>query len=644
MVLSLLRAGRYEPHSLSQVPLQRLSWTPNHWPRFRRNASNGPSIPVYLVINAKSRSCCLRGLPEECTFPRSAEEQTYISQSEYISQLEERCRSLERQLARLQGVQPSVIQDDNPLRDNVYGSPHREDGEGQGSVQDHSDGIDDSDEIPLPMECSAGAAVLDIFIERLIDDCCPLGKPETGLKLFILRDASLMRGQSELLQVAFENTALIFIGRTGGDRDIEMAGHRHNTYAIRLMRRALRRCSGKPVPLDVFVAAYIFIIREVGRQELNAPNPQLSLFQVLTGDSSALLKHLVGAAQLLQSRKPDEHRSGIAQAIFLDHRIYSIAGSILLRRPLFLLDSDWMTIPWGHQPKDMLHQLLDIGVQVPYYLFQTDKYRSELESGASDHEELRHGYSSPSAWAQALDNRLQRWYHESIVNYNHGAIQESPERLDTSFPIFSCHDPAGRIFTPPLLTYPDLLLTTVMCYYWALRITIAASSHLPTLLEQRYEWACNICRSLEAYIAKGPRCFIYRILYPVVVAYQVFERNSIERGFIDRLCRRLDEHYQVNVCWDLLAQAGEPIELPHEIVLSEVKLEGMVLIHDDAEMDCTVYNKDSPQLLADLHKSMALPIGRKSTPSAPGLLIIHPVANSYSDTNPDAMGKEDSAV
>ncbi|PYH85772.1 hypothetical protein BO82DRAFT_388970 [Aspergillus uvarum CBS 121591] len=512
------------------------------------------------------KSCCLRGLPDECTFPRSAEEQNYISQSEYITQLEERCRTLERRLAHLEAVRqlvmhraneppreqsqdphgPGLLRDDEKGKDSTLGRDD-DDPDGKHDADDADDAdSEDSDEVKVPLECSPGAAVLDIFIERLIEDCCPLSKRETGLKRFILSDASQMRGRSELLQVAFENTALMFIGRTWGDRDIEMAGHRHNMYAIRMMRRALRRCSGQPVPLDVFVAAFIFIIREV-----------------FTGDSSALMKHLLGAAQLLQLRKPEEHQTGIAHAIFLDHRIYWIAGSILLRRPLFLVHPDWMKVPWAHKPKDLLHQLLDIGAEVPCYLSQTEKYRAELASGRLNYEELLNGHGSPSDWAQTLDRRLEDWYHHHITRYPHGSIIESDHKLDASFPNFACRHPDnGHTFTPRLLTYPDLLLTTVMCYYWALRITIAGANPTPPPRHQRYQWACNICRSLEAYITRGPRCFIYRILYPIIVAYQTFERGSIERCFVDKLCRRLDELYQVNVFLNLMAQIGNTTDLP----------------------------------------------------------------------------------
>ncbi|RAH64410.1 uncharacterized protein BO66DRAFT_385621 [Aspergillus aculeatinus CBS 121060] len=503
------------------------------------------------------KSCCLRGLPEECTFPRSAEEQNYISQSEYITQLEERCRTLERRLAHLEAVRQLVMHSANetpreqsqdstlgPDEDNPEDKDEDKDEEEEEGDNEAND--EDADGVKIPLECSPGAAVLDIFIERLIEDCCPLSKRETGLKRFILSDASQMRSRSELLQVAFENTALMFIGRTWGDRAIEMAGHRHNMYAIRMMRRALRRCSGRTVPLDVFVAAFIFIIREV-----------------FTGDSGALMKHLLGAAQLLQSRKPEEHQTGIAHAIFLDHRIYWIAGSILLRRPLFLVHPDWMKIPWAHKPKDLLHQLLDIGAEVPCYLSQTEKYQAELASGRLKYEELLNGHGSPSGWAQTLESRLESWYHHHIATYPHGSIVESDHKLDASFPNFACHHPDdGHIFTPRLLTYPDLLLTTVMCYYWALRITIAGANPTPPSRNEQYQWACNICRSLEAYITKGPRCFMYRILYPIIVAYQTFERGSVERGFVDKLCRRLDELYQVNVFLNLMAQIGNAMELP----------------------------------------------------------------------------------
>ncbi|PYH40047.1 uncharacterized protein BP01DRAFT_427354 [Aspergillus saccharolyticus JOP 1030-1] len=504
----------------------------------------------------------LSGPVPKCTFPRSAEEQNYISQSEYITQLEERCRTLERRLAHLEAVRQLVIHQANEAsssREQSHDSAeigllHEDEKEDKDPASNHpekkSEDEDEDSETDgtssIPMEYSPGAAILDIFIERLIEDCCPLSKRETGVKRFILSDASQMRSRSELLQVAFENTALMFVGRTWGDRDIEMAGHRHNMYAIRLMRRSLRRCSGKPVPLDVFVAAFIFIIREV-----------------FTGDSNALMKHLVGAAQLLQSRKPEEHQTGISHAIFLDYRIYWIAGSILLRRPSFLVHPDWMKVPWAHKPKDLLQQLLDIGAEVPCYLFQIDKYQSQVASGQSSYEDLLNGHSSPGAWAQTLDSRLERWYHHHIPSYQHGSITESDHRLDASFPTFACHDSRdGHIFTPTILIYPDLLLTTVMCYYWALRITVVGANPTPSPRSLRYEWACNICRSLEAYITKGPRCFIYRILYPIIVAYQTFERDSVERCFVVQLCRRLDELYQVNVFLNIMAQLGDSIELP----------------------------------------------------------------------------------
>ena len=103
--------------------------------------------------------------------------------------------------------------------------------------------------------------------------------------------------------------------------------------------------------------------------------------------------------------------------------------------------------------------------------------------------------------AMELDARLKLWEAMCVMSYpGGGPWDEINTTPGNDFPVFKCRDPNTlKAFVPRDLMYPDLLLATSMCFYWAMRLIISSTDGgLPSVLtiQERYDSACNICRSM----------------------------------------------------------------------------------------------------------------------------------------------------
>lgn len=119
----------------------------------------------------------------------------------------------------------------------------------------------------------------------------------------------------------------------------------------------------------------------------------------------------------------------------------------------------------------------------------------------------------------------------------------SENDLDGSlFPFsrFRCRNLAtGELVTPPHLVYPDQLFSLSMCLYWALRLVITAEhdSGMVTVLSphERYQLACDICRSMNYYVRTSPGLLLSRIMFPLRVTFDAFSDGMPEQEFIKEL-------------------------------------------------------------------------------------------------------------
>lgn len=201
-----------------------------------------------------------------------------------------------------------------------------------------------------------------------------------------------------------------------------------------------------------------------------------------------------------------------------------------------------MTVPWaGDAPaKDILHHLLDVAVDIPGYLSRIDEFGAMVDKAAACTFELT-GMQS-SIWQQAteLQARLDMWKAVYADTYPSGTAWEvhDTESKD-DFPVFRYRNTSSMSVTvAKVLHYPDILLATSMCFYWALSLVVSASdSGLVSVLgpQQRYQFACDICRSMKYYINNIPGYLMSRIMFVLRTAFDAFSPGMIEKEFIAEL-------------------------------------------------------------------------------------------------------------
>lgn len=242
-----------------------------------------------------------------------------------------------------------------------------------------------------------------------------------------------------------------------------------------------------------------------------------------------------------------------------------VTSAIVNRRPTFLANKEWKTVPWPENgpPKDILHHLLDVAVDIPAYLAAFDNFKAGLKQGTIATVDWISS-KQIALWETAteLDHRLQLWHSIHATTYSMGYVREVFEdTIRTSendrdgpwrMPRFQCRDlSTGELVTPSVLVYPDLLLGFSMILYWAFRLVLPAvddSGLLPVLsTHERYELACNICRSMSYYVPRAPGMTISRVMFPLRVAFDTFSDGMEEKKFMGELFRYIGYKFRFPV-------------------------------------------------------------------------------------------------
>lgn len=218
---------------------------------------------------------------------------------------------------------------------------------------------------------------------------------------------------------------------------------------------------------------------------------------------------------------------------------HQVTAALAQRQPTFLASREWLTVPWlgDNPPKDVLHRLLDVAVDIPAYLSQVDTFSFMLQTISTSSSELIGLQSTIWEEATELNTRLQLWESMCVKTYPGG---EPCEELDPvpidGFPVFQCRNPTSlETLSPRDLIYPDLLLATSMCFYWAMRLMISSTDGgLVSVLtmQDRYESACNICRSMRYYVHNIPGLLVSRMIFVLRTAYDSFADGTVERQFV----------------------------------------------------------------------------------------------------------------
>jgi hypothetical protein len=242
-----------------------------------------------------------------------------------------------------------------------------------------------------------------------------------------------------------------------------------------------------------------------------------------------------------------------------------VTSAIASRQETFLANDDWMTVPWSEDKsqKDILHHLLDIAVDIPIFLANLDTFKSVLRRGSICHTELATTQNELLEAVTELDRRLQLWQSLHANTYAAGSPEEidaDSRNWDEKFPRFECRRNLSttEITSPTLLIYPDLTLATTMCLQRALRLVLAANDDggLITVLgpRERYQLACDICRSMHYFLHNVPGFLISRIMFILRVTFDTFSEGMIEKQFVQQLFWYIGNKYRfpvfMNECVD----------------------------------------------------------------------------------------------
>lgn len=249
-----------------------------------------------------------------------------------------------------------------------------------------------------------------------------------------------------------------------------------------------------------------------------------------------------------------------------DVLIDQVGSALVNRTPSFLAREEWKTIPWsaGTTTKDILHHLLDIAVEIPALLGQSDELDAQRSAAWSAHET---SVKQTAFWNGVADltARFLQWKQDWVDVYPDGPPQEVPADPDGPFPVFRCRNLlTGETVAPARFVYPDLRLAQTMCVYYAMRLVLSSVDNRPDRVSplEQYGLACGICRSLEWYILTAPGNMINRLAFPVRVAWEAFPPQGPERQFIREVLSLVEKRHALGL-WgssmpEFSPRAGSP--------------------------------------------------------------------------------------
>ncbi|KAE8151650.1 putative C6 finger domain protein [Aspergillus avenaceus] len=517
--------------------------------------------PTYSCLNCHKRkvkcdrvkpcgACCLRGTPSECEYGTSKKDRHYIEQSTLIDNLMQTCESLKQQLAEARQLANLPVKAEESGSTSLYQIKDNNNGQGDSqperpeilqrelqysreTLRQHNDKIraqrassppSPSQQKKVLTDPALATAVLELFVERLISNFSPSDHQKYGGTI-ALRQASEMRMFSPILTNAFEAASLTFAGRRDRNQTIEVAGHAKYVRTLRLLQSALYDAEANK-STEVLVVVLLSTITEAFKQT----------------SKDSIFRHQLGGLELLRSRSAYRHRYGIERSLFVDLRLYWVTAALVHRKPTFMASKEWLTVPWAGDapPKDILQRLLDVAVDIPGYLSQIDEFSAMLKNSPGSTCELLTLQSSIWEQANELQTRLNMWKTMYADTYPKGSAHEEHDS-DTfdGFPTFRCRNPSTMcVITAKILVYPDTLLAVSMSFYWALSLVVSSSdTGLVSVLgpQERYQFACNICRSMKYYITNIPGCIVSRIMFALRAAFDAFSPGMIEKEYLAEL-------------------------------------------------------------------------------------------------------------
>jgi len=174
-------------------------------------------------------------------------------------------------------------------------------------------------------------------------------------------------------------------------------------------------------------------------------------------------------------------------------------------------------------------------VDLPEILYQHDLCAMAIRG--KPHLDERITEQQQNLWGLVADfeRKMRLWKRLWADAYPAGQPIEVYSQGDDPFPVFRRLDSTGTIITPPTLVYPDPQSARTVGMYGAAMILLATVDTRPTgaiTPSEKYDFACQICRTMEYYIRNVPGNHINRMAFPLRVAFDALPEASVERRFV----------------------------------------------------------------------------------------------------------------
>ncbi|KAL8790683.1 MAG: hypothetical protein Q9213_000531 [Squamulea squamosa] len=311
----------------------------------------------------------------------------------------------------------------------------------------------------------------------------------------------------------------------------------------------------------------------------------LTMYELIATTSSYGWIHHAGAVSyLLEARGPSRHQSLEERSLLEAARPLVVARAAVVATRTFLERRDWLHIPWALDlnQKSLLDKLVDISCIIPGLIESRKDLARRKETLAmviaDRHEKVDHSQEferyrciasalvvrcghlldDVRAWKQAWDKQS----NPTTIFHHRSKTPSYPEYSEDTFgPPLSFHSLyEANHFSMYHQVLTSLLRLAYECHYEASPMAIDIDSHVincslflrsgidlpPTdhddLLIERRKCAIEVCRSVPYHLSTELHgcggAFV--IMLPLLMARPIFQPQSEEAKFIDRVLAHLD--------------------------------------------------------------------------------------------------------
>ncbi|PGH00861.1 hypothetical protein AJ80_09113 [Polytolypa hystricis UAMH7299] len=402
---------------------------------------------------------------------------------------------------------------------------------------------------PLAARVSEKYAVVEALLDRFVDAFSPEVGSGNGASTTI-RSAAGIRMFSPLLSDAFRAVSTTYFGQSMSQKNMEISGYKDYLTVLRDLQHALYDPVQSTAQGTLLTVALLMCFEALQRTT-----------------PGSVMNHGLGVLRLLEFRGPHKHMFGIEHLCFTELRPYWVCITVLTRVPTFLAREEWKTIPWsaGSSVKDIMHHLLDQVVEIPALLSQFDRFMEGLNSGYMEYTDVAPMQKVLWTWLADINQRLCQWKTTWADHYPGGQVTEALPQGADGFPVFQCRDPATmEVITPTILVYPDLRIAHSLCIYYSARLILATVDTRPTDAvqpQEQFEFACNICRSIEYFVRNSPGSVVNRLAFPLRVAYDALPEGNIERDYVATIFHLVERKFNLRLWGSMIPEISTRTKL-----------------------------------------------------------------------------------